>query len=374
MQVIVVGAGAVGSMAAWRLAQAGHEVTVFEQFLLDHDQGSSFGDSRVVRKVYPQGYYTEMMHGAYDLWDELQGNFPDRELFTKIGGLYFGPPDHPEMVSSEQSLIASGVPYERLNVAECARRFPALKLRPHEIGVFEPSMGYARASRCVLAAAELARKHGAVIHESTPVASIASHGNGVRVTTEDGETHDADRLVVCAGPWLGKILAARGIDLPLRVIRKTYVHLLPARNVESFEADKLPIWIDAEYWSYGFPRIGDVPGIKIAIHSGGEVTTPEAVERTLRDEDREALLECARERFPDLSDEIVYEKVCLYTKTPDEDFIIDRVPELPGAFLIGGTSGHGFKFAPLLGEIARKLVEGDAMPYELERFALGRMV
>lgn len=375
MRVIIIGAGVVGTMAAWRLAQAGHDVVVLEQFNLDHDRGSSYGDSRVVRRVYTDRLYTALMADAYTLWHELQSRFPDRELFSTPGGLFFGPQGHPEMLAAERSLAASGVAYESLDAAKCADRFPALKLHGDEYGLYEPSMGYARASQCVRAAARLARQHGAVIHESTPVVAIsATPQGGVQVTTANGPAFEADRLVLCAGPWSGRLLAEQGIALPLRIVRKTYIHLLPERNKTDFETGRFPVWIDAQSWAYGFPRLGDVPGVKIAIHAGGQETSPGAVDRIVSDEDRDALVGYARRRFPDLSDEVVYEKVCLYTMTPDEDFIIDRMPGLPGAFMIGGTSGHGFKFGPLLGEIARILVDGAPTPYDLSRFSLARLL
>lgn len=374
MRVIIVGAGVVGTMAAWRIARAGHEVIVLEQFTLDHDRGSSYGDSRVVRSVYPDAFYTALMRDAYELWHELQSHFPDDKLFSPTGGLFFGPQEHPQMLAAEQALIAGGVAYELLDANECARRFPAFKLERDEIGLFEPSMGHVRASRCVLAAAELARKHGAVIHELMPITAIsaAPSGAGVQVTTQDGETLHADRLVLCAGPWTGRLLAQHGMQLPLKVIRKTYIHLLPERRSEGFDAGRFPVWIDAATWAYGFPRLGDVPGVKVAIHAGGQETAPDEVDREVHDEDTAALLEYSRRRFPDLSDQIAYKKVCLYTSTPDEDFVIDAVPHLPGAFFIGGLSGHGFKFAPLLGEIAHALITDNIDSQSLTRFSLLR--
>jgi glycine/D-amino acid oxidase-like deaminating enzyme len=152
-------------------------------------------------------------------------------------------------------------------------------------------------------------------------------------------------------------------------VRKTYVHLEPERNLENFEAGRFPVWIDADSLAYGFPRLGEVPGVKIALHGGGDVVTPETVERAVLESDRAALHEYAARRFPDLSGRVVYEKVCLYTNTPDEDFIIDAVPGLPGAFFIGGLSGHGFKFGPLLGEIALGLLSDATMAYDLSRFS-----
>lgn len=123
---------------------------------------------------------------------------------------------------------------------------------------------------------------------------------------------------------------------------------------------------------YGFPRLGDVPGVKLALHSGGDIVELENVDRSVRDSDREPLLRYARERFPWLGEEILYEKVCLYTRTPDEDFIVDAIPGLEGAFLISACSGHGFKFGPLIGQLGASLVNGTHMPYDLTRFSLRR--
>jgi monomeric sarcosine oxidase len=345
---------------------------VFEQFGLDHDLGSSYGDSRIVRRVYTDALYTSLMADAYPLWSELQSHFPDEELFSLPGGIFFGPQAHPQIAAAEEALNLSAVEYERLDAATCARRFPAVKLREDEVALYEPSMGYARASRCVRAAATLAKRHGAQIHEHTPVKEIEASSNSLRVLTEAGEAASADKVLICAGPWTQRCLTKLGIALPLKVVRKTYIHLEPERNHENFEAGRFPIWIDADSLAYGFPRLGEVPGVKIALHGGGEVVTPETVERTVQESDRAALHEYSARRFPDLSRRVVYEKACLYTNTPDEDFIIDAVPALPGAFFIGGLSGHGFKFGPLLGEIALGLLGDATMPYDLSRFSCTR--
>src|SRR5579872_2872659 len=186
MRVVIIGVGAAGAMAAWRLARAGHEVIALEQFRLDHDRGSSYGDSRIVRRVYPDLLYTSLMADAYALWDELQAQSADR-LFVRAGGVFYGPPDHPQVEAARQALASSGVDYEVLDDAECRRRFPALALHAGEVALYEPGMGYARASRCVRAAAHLARQHGAVIREECAVEGIEAGGRGsggVRVTTQ----------------------------------------------------------------------------------------------------------------------------------------------------------------------------------------------
>lgn len=371
MRVLIIGAGVVGAMTAWRLAKAGHEVQVFEQFELDHDRGSSYGDSRIVRRVYPDPFYTDLMADAYPLWHELQAQ-SEHELFNTVGGVMFGPSDHKDMIQAEAALADSGVPFERLSAAQTRERFPALRLREDEIALFEPSMSYARASRCVKAAVELAQKHGAKFRFQTAIASIREATEGIELKTEAGETFHGDRLLICAGPWAPAFLKKAGVTLPIQVVRKTYLHLLPRDQVGDFEVGRFPLWIDAVSLAYGFPRLGEVPGVKLAFHGGGEVTSPDAVRRELDDDDRQELLAYVAKRFPGLSSQIVHEKVCLYSNTPDEDFIVDGVPGLQGAFFIAGLSGHGFKFAPLLGEIAVRMLTDEEPAYDLSRFALTR--
>jgi len=374
VRVIIVGVGGIGAMAAWQLAQAGHEVLALEQFTLDHDLGSSYGDSRIVRRVYTDALYTALMADAYPLWDELQAPFPEEEMFRRAGGIFFGPADHPQVRAAQEALAASRVEYEVLAAAACARRFPAVVLQPEEVAVYEPSMGYARASRCVRAAATLARKYGAQIRAGTSVADIQAGpgGQGVQVTTQAGETLGADRLLLTTGPWAGPLLQRLGVTIPLTVTRQPYVHLMPDSHAAEFEVGRFPVWIDAVVEAYGFPRMGELPGVKIGLHRGGPVTTPETVNRVAGQEDFAGPRLYAARRFPWLSPQVAYAKVCLYTKTPDEDFIVDTVPGLPDAFVLSGCSGHGFKFTPLLGRIGASLAAGMPVPYDLARFRLAR--
>ena len=390
MRVLIIGVGAVGAMAAWRLAQSGQEVLAFEQFKLDHDRGSSYGDSRIVRRVYPDALYTHLMADAYVLWDELQEHFPQQELFRRSGGLFFGRADNPLIAQALRALKENKVACEVLDANECSRRFPAVVLRPEEVALFEPSMAYARASRCVVAAAQLARQGGASIFENTAITAIDADSAGVRITTAEGKIFEGDRLLLTAGPWTGPRLAELGISVPLVVTRQAYVHLEPetdltTRNSSSrdaksdsgsvadvFGAGRFPIWIDGDTNFYGFPQLGDVSGVKIALHAKGQATTPELVDRRVTEEEFAATREYARQRFPLLSERVVYSKVCLYTNTPDEDFIIDALPNFPNTYLIGGLSGHGFKFTPLLGQILADLAQAKTLPYDLTRFRLNR--
>ena len=375
MRVIIVGAGIAGAATAWRLAQGGHEVTVLEQFRVDHDRGGSFGDSRIIRRVYPDALYTELMADAYPLWDELQGETPEQEIYRQSGGVYVGRRENPLVVAAQAALAAAAVAYEVLSPADCQRRFPAFPLHAdrNEIALFEPSMGYVRASRAVRAMLNLARRGGAKIVEVSPLSEIAPMGSGVRVKTDSGGVFEADRLVLAAGAWANHLLAPFGICLPLTVTRQAYVHLAMKRNMDFWKPAIFPVWIDADANAYGFPRIGeDIPGVKIGIHHHGEATTPEFARRDVTEADLTAIRNYAADRFAWLGPETTYEKVCLYTNTPDEDFIIDRVPGLPNIVIVSACSGHGFKFAPLVGEIAARLATDTPIPYDLSRFRSSR--
>ena len=172
MRIVVVGLGGVGAMAAWRLTAEGHAVTALEQFQADHDRGSSYGDSRIVRRVYPQALYTQLMGEAYDLWARLMSESGDTGLFVQCGGIFFGPAGNADVIAAERALSGSGVAYERLDAAEGMRRFPAFKFETDEAVVYEPTMGYARASRAVRAAIGLAKRGGASILEGSRLVGI----------------------------------------------------------------------------------------------------------------------------------------------------------------------------------------------------------
>jgi sarcosine oxidase len=368
MRVAVVGAGGVGSAAARFLAGAGHEVILLEQFAVDHDRGSSYGQSRVIRRVYPDLFYTRLMEPAYRLWRELETECGER-LLLETGGLFFGPSDHPEMLAAEQSLRDAGVPFELWDQAEAAARVPVLRLDPNEVAISQRETGILRASRCVRANVRLARAQGAALRENAPVLGVSPTPDEVRLRL-DGETLGVDRVLFTAGPWTSSLLADLG--LPLQVTRQTYVHFRPDENEAAFRLGALPVWIDMSAYFYGFPEHDEAPGVKIALHQRGEPTDPDCVRRELDDADRAELREYARRRFVGLSGKILYEKVCLYTNTPDEDFIVDRHPADPRLVVVGGLSGHGFKFTVLLGKIAAALVTDSEVKWDISRFSMAR--
>lgn len=370
MRVAVVGMGGTGSAAARFLAQAGHTVVAFEQFQVGHSQGSSHGESRVIRYTYPDEVYTRMMAEAYPLWQELQEEAGET-LLVRTGGVFFGDKASPVLTQARAALDLHEIPNEMLTAVEAERRFPVLRLAEGEAALFQPDMGYLRATACVLANARLARQHGAEIREGMRVRQITQAGAQVVVTTEGGAEEAFDRILVTAGPWMGKIFSA--LRLPLRVTRQQIVYLKPEPGAEAdFAPERLPVWVDADTYRYGFPSDGQIPGVKLAWHAPGEDADPDGPRRPPDADTSAHLADYAAARFRGLSRAVTHAETCLYTNTPDEDFIVDTLPAMPHVWLISGCSGHGFKFTVLLGKLAAEAATLGAVPHYLARFALSR--
>lgn len=368
MKVAVIGVGGTGSAALRFLARAGHEAIGFEQFEIGHGHGSSHGESRIIRYAYPDEFHTRLMARCYNLWDELESEAGE-ELLVRCGGLTFGPRQHPEMLATAQALHAAGLPYEELGAQASRERFPALHLTANEITIFQSQSGFLRPTRCIAANVRLAKQFGAQVQVNTPVRAIENHGGGVLISTE-GATHSFDAAIVASGAWTSQLLAP--LHLPLRVEQRQIAYLRIASHPENFEPEALPVWIDTNSYFYGFPSDGVVNGIKCASHTAGEEVDL-LTERPAFDHHLQQVVSYARRRLPDLSEGITHAQGCLYTLTPDENFIVDSAPHLKNVHLVSGCSGHGFKWTVLLGALAAQMATGqvgedDLAPWKLARF------
>ncbi len=368
--VIVLGGGTMGSAAAWALAKRGARTLVLEQFAHVHPFGAHGGKTRIIRHAYAESpAYVPLVQRADDLWRELEAESGQRILY-RTGGLELAAPGFHHARDARESADRHGLAYEWLAPSEANHRWPAYVIPDGWDVLYSPDAGFLVTEPSLSAMAAAARRRGVAIHEHEPAIEWASTNDAVTVRTAEG-TYHADRLIVTAGAWASRMLADLG--LPLGVVRKV-LWWFAVGDPAPFAPDRFPIFItDSAAGSiYGFP-IHEHAGFKIANHIGGDPTTPDAVDRVVRDEEKWDVLPLARALFPLMTDSVLESVVCLYTMTPDTDFIVDRHPTSPQVIVGAGFSGHGFKFATAIGEhLADLTLDRAARPYArltLERFA-----
>jgi sarcosine oxidase len=355
--VIVIGLGAMGSATVAHLAKRGQRVLGLEQFERNHAKGSSHGISRIIREAYFEApEYVPLVQRAYQLWRDLEKE-TGRFLLTITGGLNVGTPDSQFVSGSIASAKLHDLPYEYLNPAEVAERFPGFKLTDDLVAVYEPNAGYLKPEGCQLAHYHIAGKYGGELHFEEPVKEWEASDNGVRVTTSKG-VYDAQKLVIAAGPWAGQVMADLG--LPLSVRRIVNVHFNPERR-DLFRGKNCPVYLfqvpEGDY--YGFP-IFPGRGLKIGRHDIGEQTTPQDIRRSVDASEIKMLREVLDKYMPGASGMVKETLTCMYTDTPDSHFIIDLHPEHQNVAIACGFSGHGFKFASVIGEVLADLaIDGE---------------
>lgn len=362
-KVVVIGGGVMGTAAAWRLARRGAEVVLLEQFGPRHDRGSSHGSSRIFRLAYPDRLYVDLAARALPLWHELESAASARVL-TLTGAVDHGPLTATTALSA--ALTAAGHPSELLSPAEAAARWPGFRFDTSVL--FHPDAGRVHADDAVTALQTAAALAGAQLRYGVRVASVTPRGDAARVTLADGTTLDADAAVVAAGGWLPHLFTGAFSLPPLRVTQEQPVHFPVTGDLDPLTWPSFIHHgggeIPADEGSYG---TGSVDGVKIGRHAVGQVIDPDRRDRTI-DQGRVAdLQEYAMRWLPGVSHAHPEPSTCIYTITPDHDFLVDRVGPLA---VLGGFSGHGFKHAPAVGELAAALVLDD-IPAP-ERFSLGR--
>jgi monomeric sarcosine oxidase len=366
--VVVIGAGAMGSAAAYHLARGGQKTLLLEQFSVDHVFGSSYGHSRIIRYAYDHPIYLEMARAVFPMWADLEAE-SGQQLYTKTGGLDFGRPDYPHFAATRQSMLDQNIHFEELAPDEVARRFPQFRLDEDMLGLFQADAGLVRPSQTVKTLVRLAQQHGADFVDNCPVTRIEPKGAGATVHTAN-ERYEAARLVVCAGSWAKALLESAGLTLPLQATRQQLL-FFDAADAQ-YDAPHMPIyiaWDDVTYYGVG----ADGGGFKCAQHGIDAPVTPNAVIRSHDPQYEGRVRGFLRKHIPAMAERPLLEsRVCLYTMTPDEHFIIDRHPEHAHIVIGAGFSGHGFKFAPLIGHTLAKLVCGEAVAGDLSLFRASR--
>jgi monomeric sarcosine oxidase len=359
--VIVAGLGGVGSAAVCHLATRGKRVLGLERYTPAHDRGSSHGSSRIIRQAYHEGPgYVPLALRAYELWEQLERETA-RDLLTITGGLFLGAENSGVVRGSLLSAREHGLAYEWLDAGEVHRRFPAFHPHPDECAVYEQKAGFLRPEAAVAAHLQLASQRGATLQFEEPISGWQVTPSGaVRVTTKRA-TYEAAHLVLAPGAWAADLL--QSISLPLHVRRHVMAWFGPAGDKSLFSPDRFPIYIWQAYGGqvfYGFPAIdGDDGGLKAAIHSGGDRCTPDSIERSILERDIAEIREQLAEYIPALNGQLLHASTCMYTMTPDEDFVVSQHPDHAQITIACGFSGHGFKFTSVLGEVLADLaIEG----------------
>ena len=367
--VIVVGLGAMGSAIAFQLATRGFKVLGLEKFVLNHANGSSHGGSRIIRTaVFPQPYQVPLVQRAFELWSKIQAE-SGRNLMQLTGALLFGLPESPLITGCLASSRNYSLPYEILSSEEVAGRFPMFLPDKNELAFCEKKAGILFPEECIRAQVSLAEKRGAVFNFSEPVMSWNVNNSHVEVKTKK-ETYKANYAVFSPGAWLTTLMPE--LRLPLQIERQTVFWFNPQTNPVSFSPDMMPVfdWQTKERFYYGIPNVGN--GVKVAIHHDGEFTSPDQIRREISEEDERPVRQFLKRHIPLLDGTPVSSTTCMYTNTPDDNFIIDFHPSYRNIVIVSACCGHGFKFSSAIGEVVQQMVQHGKTDLDISLFDISR--
>jgi sarcosine oxidase len=371
-RVAVLGLGGIGSAAAyWASRRLGGDVLGVEQFEVGHPRGGSEDHSRIIRLSYHTPAYVELAKAAYEAWEQVEVDSGE-QLVLRTGGLDLAPADASiGLEDYRTSMKAASVPFEELDSAEVMRRWPQWRLSEDVTALYQERSGIAMASRANATHRQLARDNGATLVDGAGVGAIREVDGEVEIDV-DGRTQRVGSLIVAAGAWTPVVLDRMGVGVPLEVTLEQVVYMEAADPV-SFHPSRFPIWIWMDEPSfYGFPIFGE-PAVKIAWDRCEIVTDPENRSVDPRDDVTEAVREFAAQHLPQVVGPVRLAKTCLYTLTPDRDFLLDRVPGTENIFTVVGA-GHAFKFASLLGLILVDLALDGATTHDISAFAADRPI
>lgn len=366
--VIVIGLGAHGSATLYELSKAGVSVLGIDRYRPPHHHGSSHGQSRIIRQAYHEHpLYVPFVQEAYVMWQQLEENTA-RKLMLKTGGMILGKDQCAMVEGAGKSAELHGLPYEVLKAAEIRKYFPAFKVSEATVGVWDKTAGILYPEECIRTMLDEAERAGARALYNERVLRI-SEGPKLKVVTEKN-TYEAEKLVISAGAWLNELMPE--LRLPLRIERQV-LHWFRNRRVGvQLGPQQLPVYI-WEYQKgrsfYGFPDLGD--GLKTAFHYGGRTISPDALTNDVSEEEIQEMQEVL-ETYLDIEPVHNYSATCMYTDTPDENFIIDFHPGNKNIIVASPCSGHGFKFATIIGKILSDLAIGSEVMFDLSPFRISR--
>lgn len=371
--VIVLGLGAMGSAAAHHLARAGYDVVGIDRHHPPHPHGSSHGKTRVIRTAYfEHPDYVPWVERAWDLWRDLE-EASGREVLTRTGGVHLGTPEGTQVPGARRSLDRHGRPFEELDPSGIRERYPAFAPREDHRAVVERQAGFVDVHAAIRAHLERAEAHGAELVFGEQAWGWAEKRDDVRVSTHQGSAFVAGDVVAAVGPWLGKY--TQDLELGVEVERQVQFVVDPPGDPLYTGGDRLPVFtFEPEPGTvfYGVHRPDGL--VKVALHHDGRTVDPDEVSRIVDDGDEAPLRELLATYAPGLDGPVRETMVCLYTNTPDRHFLLDRHPEGRRVVLVSPCSGHGFKFAPAIGEAVEQLVTGRDTELDRELFRVDRLL
>jgi sarcosine oxidase len=370
--VAILGLGAMGSAAAWALSQRGASVIGFDRLSPPHDAGSTHGHTRIIREAYYEHpLYVPLVRRAYELWSELERE-SNLSLMVVTGGVMVGPEDGSLVKGALESARTHEIAYELLSSREISERFPAYQPPADCVGLFETRAGMLFPEKCVSAMLTRAKQRGAALQLNEEVLGWRSSRDRVAVRTARG-IYEAERLIVAAGAWLPGLRDSLGVDLPFEIERQLSHWFEPSeKHSGRYTTAQCPIGL----WELNGEMFATLPdeghGVKCGVHHAGATTSPDSVDRTVSSEENDAARRQLAMVMPGAAGRLLEARVCLYTNTPDRHFVMDW---LKGGqvLIVSPCSGHGFKFASAIGEIAAQLaLDGkswiDLHPFSLARF------
>lgn len=371
-RVIVLGLGGIGSAAAyWASRRLDGDVLGLEQYELGHGNGGSEDHSRIIRLSYHTPGYVELARAAYEAWAGLEDDAGE-SVILRTGGLDLAPANASIGLDDYRvSMAAAGVPYEELDADEIMSRWPQWRLPDDVTALYQEQSGIAMASIANAAHRRMAQTHGATLVAASGVTNIVETDHGVVVETADGH-YRAESLIIAAGAWTNRVTAHLGVTFPIEVTQEQVVYLSPA-DPGVFAPEVFPIWIWMNEPSfYGFPVFGE-PAVKVAWDRCELVTTPDTREFEPRADVTDTIRRFVADHLPDADRGVHLARTCLYTLTPDRDFIVDRFPESDRITLAVGA-GHAFKFASLLGSILVDLAVDGTTSHDISPFRADRAI
>jgi sarcosine oxidase len=367
---IVIGMGGMGTAALWQLALRGQHVLGIEHFDLGHAMGSSHGVNRIIRLAYfEHPDYVPLLRRAYELWREAEALHGEPLLFV-TGGIDAGRAESRVVCGALEACRVHALDHTVLNAAETRARFPGYRLPEDYLAVHQPDAGFVASERAILAHAGLAIGAGADIHAREKVLGLEPASGRVTVVTDRGR-YEAGRVIVSAGAWISDLVPQlKSTAVPERQVLGWFQPKQPAL----FSPERFPvsnIQSDEGHF-YQFPSWG-IPGFKIGLYNHlREHGHADALSREPTAADEAALRRGIRHMFPDADGPVLRLAACLFTNTPDEHFVIDSLPQTPEIIVASPCSGHGFKFASVIGEVLADLAMTGASRHDLSLFALDR--